>query len=672
MPRYYYRTFWFFAVWLLLSLALHFYSPDPWGAPLPDGGDAPTDTLLQPASASELFVRSAILELGLLVLLCVAFAWVDRAVIGRTRRAWRTLSTTALAVYALFGHIDREVLRWMGEHMSVSFIRTYTSVGTVGVTHDVLSGDTLWTRIMLICALLLFVPLIVSLLRIRDDQTLNVSRKTLAIITLSGLLMASVQYIAPLKRRKLHHIDPGIVRIARSALWDALKLDHPNDPPTAHKDLIAIARGYPLHESAPEPSLNDPEYPFWRDDNVGKTPIEAFLQRDLHDTPDILLIVVETWRGWQTGFEEHALFTGNPKLRAHLQTHGTYFPYTHSAGFPSTEGLLGVHLSLWSDPEKVFIIDHLNIRSRSLPNILHDAGYETSALLGFDPAFDNLTAAFSRWYDHFEHDPRLQDDEALISRFIERYDARDRRHPHLMMLTTRTTHAPYTIPESTGQKPAQSSEKRYQQTVRYSDEHIMRLIEHIQDQPDWDRTLIVLVGDHAQPTPFQRNQQDILGRYTPGNSWTSLAFTGGYSKHIPKGMQPFSVSLIDVAPTILSLLDLRANNHFLGRDLRRATLDWHADSTRRQRVHQWPVLSMNRGQVMWEQGDARSYFSIRNPWRIYLDFDRNDPQQYGQLHNVEALLQDSPPDDWFIDRWSDAIRAYRMVLKNDRLMPAEK
>lgn len=672
MTRYFGRAFWVFAVWLTLSLALHFYSPDPWGAPLPESGNPTADAILQPASATELFIRSVILEIGLLTLLCAFFGAIDTRLTHRVRTGWRAVGTGALGLYALFGHIDREVLRWMGEHMTVSFIRTYTSVGTVGVTHDVLSGDTFWTRIMLIFALLLILPILAALWRIRDEGTLGFSRKTLAIITLSGLLMASVQYVAPLKRRKLHHIDPGIVRITRSALWDALKLDHPKDPATAYQDLIAISRGYPHAEDATDLVVENADYPLWRDDNVGSQPIEQFKQRPLDDTPDILLIVVETWRGWQSGLEAAPLFDGNPKLRALLEEQGSYFPYVHSAGFPSTEGLLGVHLGLWSDPEKVFIIDHLGIRSRALPNILHDAGYHTSALLGFDPAFDNLTPAISRWYEHFEHDPRLDDDEKLITRLIEAYDARDRSQAHLMTLTTRTTHAPYTIPQNTGETPADTSEKRYQQTVRYSDVQIARLIEHLQQQPDWDRTLIVLVGDHAQPTPFQRNQQDVFGRYTPGNTWTSLAFMGGYAKDMPQGRHPFTVSLVDIAPTLLSMLDLRAHNHFVGRDLQRAALAYQKGGAARERVSAWPVLSMNRGQVMWEQGDARSYFSIRNPWRIYLDFDRKNPVEYGQLHPLGSRLKNAAPDDWTVDRWSDAIRAYRMVLKNDGLMPPQE
>lgn len=668
MKRFFGRVFWAFAAWLLLSLAFHFYSPDPWGTPLQQAGDA--SALLSPASSTELFLRAAVLELGLLIILCMSFGAIDTKISRRLRTPWRVIATTLLTLYALFGHIDREVLRWMGEHMSVSFIRTYAGAGSVGVTSEVLSGDAFWTRIMLMLAALLIVPLLLCLLTIRDDRRAKVTRQLIALVTLSGIFMASVQYVAPLKRRKLHHIDPGIVRIARGTLWDALKLDHPKNPVQAETDLIAIARGYPTADDAPAIKVSTPNFPLWRDDNVGTQPLDEFRARTSEKKPDVLLIVVETWRGWQSGFEPQPLFAGNPKLHAMLQDHGAYYPYVHSAGFPSTEGLLGIHLSLWSDPEKVFIIDHLGIRSRSLPNILHDAGYHTSALLGFDPAFDNLTPALSRWYAELSYDPALQDDEALITRWIEQYDARDRSQPHFMTLTTRTTHAPYMIPAGTGQTPAATSEARYQQTIRYTDEQLARFIEHIRQTPDWDRTLIVLVGDHAQPTPYQRNQQDLFGRYTPGNTWTSLAFSGGWADALPKGSHDFSASLIDVAPTVLSMLDLQVHNHFIGRDLQRATHAWTSgDAERRNQVASWPVISNNRGQVMWEQGDARSYFSIRNPWRIYVEFDRYTPTEYGQLEDPGHRLQYEAPEDWTIDRWSDAMRAYRMILKNNRLMP---
>lgn len=671
MKRFYIRVFFAFALWLTMSLAAHFFSPDPWGHSLTHAADASADLILVPASSIELFFRSWVLEIGFLVLICASLGAVE-SISSKApwRDSWRSLSVVALTVYALFGHIDREVMRWMGEHMTWSFIRTYTNIGTISVTGDVLAGDAFWSRIMLIIALLLSVPLIGLLFIVRDNQRIAVSRRVFSIVLLSGFLMASAQYVAPVKRRKLHRIDPGIVRITRDAMWDALKLDHPKNLEQAEADLLAISRGYPNHDNAPIPLSTHPNYPLWRDDNVGTLDRTQFQALPLSERPDVLLIVVETWRGWQTGLEHNPTFVGNPQLQKILEQHGTYFPYTHSAGFPSTEGILGIHLGLWSDPERVFIIDHLSIRSRSLPNILHDAGYDTYALLGFDPTFDNLTPALTRWYDRIEYDATLTDDEALVDRWLERYQQRDVTRPTLMTLTTRTTHAPYHLPTSPIEQQSANSEERYQQTLTYSDAQVARLIRAIQQTDDWDRTLVVVVGDHAQPTPFQREHQDILGRYTPGNTWTSLAFTGGWAARLPQGMQDFTVSLVDIAPTVLTLLDLKSYHHFVGRDLTQATRDWASDDNERHaNVRRWPVLSMNRGYVMWEQNDARSYFHLRHAWQTYLDLDRTDPLQYGQLSDVHAQQSSSLPDEWTVERWSDAIRSYRLLLKHDRLMP---
>lgn len=671
MKRFYIRVFCAFALWLIVSLAAHFFSPDPWGASLSHTGEQAGDLILTPASSSELFVRSFILEMGFLVVICLGLSAVESlSSKAGWRYMWRGLSVVALSVYALFGHIDREVMRWMGEHMTWSFVRTYTNVSAINVTGDVLSGDAFWSRIMLIIAVLLAVPALVSLFLIRDTQRVPWSRRVLAVIALSGFLMASAQYVAPVKRRKLHHIDPGIARITRDALWDFLKLDHPKHPQQAEADLVAIARGN-AHHAADDVGTN-PAYPLWRDDNVGSLDRVQFANLPLQERPDVLLIVVETWRGWQTGLEHNPTFVGNPELRAILEQTGAYFPYTHSAGFPSTEGILGVHLGLWSDPERVFIIDHLSIRSRSLPEILRDAGYSTYALLGFDPAFDNLTPALTRWYERIEYDGALQDDEALVQRWLARYRARDRQKPAFMTLTTRTTHAPYHLPEHLVPADAQApnSEVRYQQTLRYSDAQIAELIRTIQQSPDWDRTLIILVGDHAQPTPFQRDQQDLMGRFTPGNTWTTLALTGGWAERMPQGRHDFTASLVDIGPTVLKLLNLKSYHHFVGRDLVRAARDYASgDAERRARVTAWPVLSMNRGYIMWEQGDARAYFHLRNRWRIHVDFDRQDPLAYGQLHDLHAALTTDLPAAWTVDRWTDAIKAYRMLLKHDRLMP---
>ena len=664
MSRFYLVAFVAFAVWKTLSVTLHYFSASPWGGPL----------VLSP---DRLLPDTLFIEWGLLAVGCLVAGAVELALRRETLvRIWRPLFLSVTCVYCIFGQIDQEVVRWLGQHMTLSYIQNYAGARDGQMAARILSGDRLWTGVAVVLIALTPVAAVAAW-RHSGTTRATLGRRELAGSIVFALLMVSAhQWFRPSEKR-WRRIRPAVVVIAHDAIIATLGLERARDPEQAAADLVALTRTGSV-DGAPPPGSDaapgdgatpadatpaDTTYPLWRDDNLGDLDEQAFRALPLDERPDIVFIVFETMRGWNTGLVPHpSLEEGSPEVNSLLREHGLTFPYMHSTGFPSVEGCMGMHLGIWPHFRKIFLTDYGHIRSLGFPEILRRFGYRTHALLGADPSFSNFTPWIERWYGEWEYNPAVHHDGPLVDRFIERYEQTRGDEPRLMMMWTATTHPPYDVPASEGIEIAGDNESRFNQAIRYSDRHIARLIRYLQSRPDWSRTIVIVVGDHAQPTPEQWRMSDTIGNLTPGHTWTALGIMGGWHGIPDPGRHDFDVSHIDLAPTLLSMLRIRAGNHFIGRDLARAVAS--GDTAR-------PVLAFRYGDVAWQQDEQRLLFRIDSDAVLRLTFDRTDTLQYGALPGAELRSSATAQDGAPVERWRDAIRYYGTLLDENRLMPPD-
>lgn len=644
VSRFYLTTFLAFATWKTLSVTLHYYSASPWGGPLV-------------MSPDRLLPDTLFIEWGLLAIACLSVGVLETLL--RQERAklfWRAGFLASACVYSVFCQFDQEVVRWLGQHMTLSYIQNYIGARDGQMAGRILSGDVFWTSVAgILMAVTLPIAAFVWLRDARSDE--RIGSKAIAGAIVFALLSTSAhQWFRPSEKR-WRRIRPAVLVIAKDTTIAVLGLERPRDPAQAHADLVSLVLEGNVASAS---SVDPPAFPLWRDNNVGDLSVEAFQALPLEDRPDVVFIVFETLRGWNTGLVPHpSLAEGSPRLNAILQEDGTYFPYMHSGGFPSVEGCLGMHLGLWPHFRKIFLSDYGHIRTKGFPEILRDFGYETHALLGADPSFSNFTPWIERWYGSWEFNPEVHHDGPLVDRFIERHAEGRGDTPRLMMMWTATTHPPYDVPDSEGITIAGDNESRFLQALEYSDRHIARLIDHLRAQPDWSRTVVVVVGDHSQPTPEQWLMADTIGNLTPGHTWTVFGITGGWHGLPDPGRVDVPVSHVDIAPTLLSILRIKAENHFMGRDLSRPE---SAEDAR-------PVVSFRYGDVAWQQQDRRVQFRLDSETVLATRFDVEDTLSYGALPGSTLETHALPPEGWPLDRWRDAIRFYSVLLDENRLMP---
>lgn len=664
MRRFYLRVFFAFALWLVVSLTLNFYRGGISDASMTVEPNAVrAEEILELTPPYLLLIHALIFEMGLLAMLVGSAALFDRLLSGRRLKGmWRVVVLLSLIVFLTYGHLDRELSHWMGQRLTWSYVTTYNNAVFDPLTWQVLGSDGTSTWVSLGILLSLGGLSVWCMRRIADEELLPVF--VLLGVCASGIVFSGYHYVRPVGPSFMHQIEPSVMIVAKNMVKTLKGEGKPLNPEQAVRDLYAMARSdYFFEEERAE--FEADEFPLWRSDNTGTLTNQQFMRRPLKEKPDIIFIIVETWRGWETGFAPGSTFNGSPLLHAFFEENGTYFPFTHSTGYPSVNGVMTLHLGLWPDPKHNIITTYANTRTRSFTEDLRAAGYDSYMLVGINPDYDNLTKPLNRWYDRLEIDLYAGNDARLVDRFIERYDARDRSKPHLMALRTMTTHPPYHHPDDANPPTGRAHrDASYRQVIQYTDEELARLLSYLQAQPDWERTLVVVVGDHAQPTEYQRGRKIEYGGTTVGETWTALGIVGGYPTKLTRGRDDTLVSHTDIAPTLLSIVDLYAPNHFMGRDLTSITKE---NGTRtKQRV-----LTVSDSLFSVHGDDKRFLVDLNNQRNFVKSVNYEDVEVYGELDLKDLTMRSLTQSEKPIARWQDAMRSYQQLLREDRLMPQD-
>lgn len=264
-------------------------------------------------------------------------------------------------------------------------------------------------------------------------------------------------------------------------------------------------------------------------------------------------------------------FGNSQKLTPHLDSlyrHGLSFCNFYSAGTHTNHA---IYASLYSFPSimKRNAMKGSVIPSYSgLPTILRENGYHTMFFMTHESQYDNMNAFFRS--NGFE-DVYAQEDypaEKVANHFgvqddylfeyavpVLRASAAEGR-PFFATLLTITNHPPYVIPEYFH---PHSSDVEWQ-VVEYADWSIGRFMQAVSKEPWFENTIFVFVGDHGKrigkadcelPESYNHIPLIIYGNDVPAQERRDFA------------------GQIDIAPTILGLLNVSYVQNNFGIDLTR-------------------------------------------------------------------------------------------------------
>ena len=303
---------------------------------------------------------------------------------------------------------------------------------------------------------------------------------------------------------------------------------------------------------------------------IGKDPQDIRREIDNPGTPrkpNIVLVTIESFSAKYMGSngDQRNL---TPNLDA-LRKQSLYFNNFYATGTRTDRGLEAITLAIPPTPGRS-IVKRVGRESgfASLGQQLNAVGYDSVFVYGGRGYFDNMNAFFSgngyRVVDqssvdeaeiHFKNAWGMADED-LYNQTLKLADADyAKQQPFLLQLMTTSNHRPYTYPDN--RIDIKSGNGR-DGAVKYTDYAIGQFLEQARKKPWFDNTIFVFVADHTAGSAGKEdlpiaNYQIPLFIYAP--------------KLIEARETAQLASQIDLAPTLLGLLNLDYESTFFGRNL---------------------------------------------------------------------------------------------------------
>jgi phosphoglycerol transferase MdoB-like AlkP superfamily enzyme len=244
------------------------------------------------------------------------------------------------------------------------------------------------------------------------------------------------------------------------------------------------------------------------------------------------------------------------------------FTKYYATGTRTVRGLEAMTLSVPPTPGTSLVRKPNNEDLFSIGSVLKDNGYENKFLYGGFGYFDNMTYFFH--HNNFTTIDRSNmaadqiafanvwgvSDEDLFKMSLEEADKSfQKQNPFFLFIMTTSNHRPFTYPDSRIDIPSGTGRMG---GVKYSDYAIHQFINSAKDKPWFKDTIFVITADHcagsAGKTQIPINKYHIpLMIYSPTNIK-------------PKEIDSLA-SQIDLAPTLLSLLNISYKSKFFGTDI---------------------------------------------------------------------------------------------------------
>lgn len=244
------------------------------------------------------------------------------------------------------------------------------------------------------------------------------------------------------------------------------------------------------------------------------------------------------------------------------------FTNLYATGTRTVRGLEALSLSIPPLPGTSIVKRPQNGGFRSWGEILNGKGYESKYIYAGYGYFDNMNEYFSgNGFKIVDRADFAKDeitfanvwgvcDEDLFRKTIREAGASHAAgKPFFSMVMTTSNHRPFTYPEGRIDIPSKSGRSG---GIKYADYAIGRFIAEASREPWFKDTIFVFVADHCAGSagktdiPVKRYEIPLLV-YAP--------------KHIQPARAGRLMSQIDVAPTVLGLMNMNYDTDFMGRDI---------------------------------------------------------------------------------------------------------
>jgi phosphoglycerol transferase MdoB-like AlkP superfamily enzyme len=290
-----------------------------------------------------------------------------------------------------------------------------------------------------------------------------------------------------------------------------------------------------------------------------------------NDSPEhkwnVVLISVESFSGdYLKRFGNQENIT--PFLDS-LIPHSLWFEQFYASGTRTVRGLEALSMGIPPTPGQSIIRRPDNDDMFTIGSVLKTKGYHVNYIYGGNSFFDNMGKYFSNSgytvLDQRDIPDSLvhlttawgADDEATFDYTLQQCDKSFKSNkPFFNHIMTVSNHRPYTYPE--GRIDIDPKYHSMQGAVKYTDYAINKFIKNAQKKPWFYNTLFVIVSDHCSKSA---GKTDL-----PVNRYHIPCLIYG-PQLVSPSIENRLVSQIDLAPTILGMMNMNYSSRFMGFDV---------------------------------------------------------------------------------------------------------
>lgn len=566
--------------------------------------------------------------------------------------------------YFFFAIVDYEVFRFTHQRLSYSYLRTYFHWSNVSdtTTTSTLGGEpgtilflgALFTTVAAAIFFCVYWTIRKSILKKAGKPTkLVFSKKIPVTMLVSGLVLSVIPLILflagtrgtvtiplihfPVDMRFTlgkHTVTAPILHIAAEESFEFVR-DNYKITDKLVKDMDAFL---PADFAKNRVSL---EYPGYR-----KASAVEFKAKHPYN---IVFIFGESFKGRIFNQMLEGDTTLAPNVWKLANGGVIWFKNAFSGGYPTVRGTMATYLGFPSHPNRDLPSFYASNHFKGFPEYLTD--YTRAYVTISNPIFDHTLPFVERFYgDNWRVAPEPEIHGTMDSLgadlAIETLSKMPTDKNWFLLFNTIASHIPFqNYPDAFDAKPDDAM-YRYRAAVRYTDQQLGRFFEELSKRPDYENTVVILLGDHDTPV-------DSIDYRVPQplGVAASQIFMGIFSTdtNLVKGLtvREDVASQHDIGPTVMDLAQARDANHFWGYDL------------------------LTQTRPAWQP----SIFLTQNSY--YLGFQdsvlvgglENDDVYVGKNYTF-ALAQDDSSKAWR-KRAIGASQVLRSLLRNDKMIPAK-
>lgn len=397
--------------------------------------------------------------------------------------------------------------------------------------------------------------------------------------------------------------------------------------------------------------------------------------------PHVFVVAMESFnadfvdRTAPTGVEYTPVF--NQLLRR-----GMYVKRFYGNSVQTARGHLSISCSLPDSFRRKVFTGHPDLNLHCLPAILKEQGWHTMFFMASrDLEFDQMgqfmarngfmtikamddTMVSPQQAEKYMETWGLRDDAFFgnVFDYLDQHHARDEAsgvaatQPYFVTLATISHHNPFTpLPEGSPlvfPEPREFTE-RFANSLHVSDAYLGRFVRELEARPWLADSLVIITADHGFPGGEHGNRFNHVGYQEDHFHTPLLVWWPG--KVQPGVMEDQPFSQLDIAPTVLDLLGIRTDHHFLGRSI----------FTRERTDAPIPLVQPYDGKYLAVVRGHFKYVKHLRTRREYLHNVVDDPREAVNLVN-------SPAHQEVLARLRDDLRLLylnQQLIEEDRVWP---